>query len=277
MSQGSQSDVPTYGVVERLRAADRLDDVWTELKINGFAVIDSGLPDEFLGRLAKNLEEVYEIQKTEFLPYGDLTLTADADVARCLLSYRQEFLDLALCDVLMGLAERFLGSNFILVMQNGIINRPERPNYQSRYHRDLNYQHWVCSKPLAMNALFCIDDFTVENGATFVLQGTQHVSEFPSDCYVRSYEKQVIAPAGSFLVLDAMVYHRAGTNFSKFPRRAVNHVIGLPFIAQQVNIPSALSANRVVVPESESTLQYLGYRWAPADDVKSWREKHFLG
>lgn len=35
--------------------------------------------------------------------------------------------------------------------------------------RPVLYQHYVSSSPLAVKALFCVDDFTHENGSTFVL------------------------------------------------------------------------------------------------------------
>ena len=39
-------------------------------------------------------------------------------------------------------------------------------HHQSAFHRDLPYQHFTSSRPIAINALFCADEFTNENGAT---------------------------------------------------------------------------------------------------------------
>jgi len=62
--------------------------------------------------------------------------------------------------------------------------------------------------------------------------------EFPSDSYVRTHEIPLEAPAGSVVVLDGMTFHRAGVNSTKnFVRRAVNNVVGLPFMGQQIDIP----------------------------------------
>ena len=45
-----------------------------------------------------------------------------------------------------------------------------------------------------------------ENGATFVLPGTHHVTAFPPDRFVQKFETQIEAPSGSYIVLDAMLF-----------------------------------------------------------------------
>ena len=93
-------------------------------------------------------------------------------------------------------------------------------------------------RPLAISALLCIDPFRPSTGATTVLPGSHRVERFPSEAVTRKLEVAVEAPAGSFIVFDAMLFHRAGHNVSGAPRRAVNHVYGLPILAQQVSIAS---------------------------------------
>jgi ectoine hydroxylase-related dioxygenase (phytanoyl-CoA dioxygenase family) len=262
-----------YGVTERLSDGDPTDEAAAELRVNGYTVIPSALPDEFIRSLGVALDRTYARQVEEIGGEGVLHAMHDADIARCMLAYAPEFLQVATAPPLMKLAARALGKEFVLLMQNGIINRPERENYQAKWHRDLNYQHWTSSKSLAINALLCIDDFTFDNGATFVLPGTHQVSEFPSAAFARKFERQVQAPAGSFLILDAMLFHRAGVNRSNRPRRAVNHVIGRPFMAQQIDLPSALAGAGVEPPGDAAVRKYLGYRWSPARDVADWRRR----
>ena len=161
-------------------------------------------------------------------------------------------------------------------MQNGLINRSDKENFQAKWHRDLNYQHWTASKPLAINALFCIDEFTTDNGATFVLPGTQNVAAFPTEAFTERFEHQSSVPAGSFLILNAMLFHRAGINTSGRLRRAVNHVVGLPFMAQQIDIPSALERAGIEPPKDARLRKYLNYDWAPSRDAAEWRRKRLV-
>jgi ectoine hydroxylase-related dioxygenase (phytanoyl-CoA dioxygenase family) len=78
----------------------------------------------------------------------------------------------------------------------------------------------------------------------------------------------VDAKAGSFLVLDAMLYHRSGYNRSNAHRRGINHVIGRPMLAQQIDIPRLLQGRHCDDPLIRD---YLGYRWNPAASVNEWR------
>lgn len=265
-----------YGVTERLRQDDFIDEMVAELLINGYTILPSKLPPEFVESLKATLDHVYEKQVSEIGSETDLARINDADIVRCALSYDADFLKVAASEALLEFSQRLLGSEFILLMQNGIINRPDRNNPQAKWHRDLNYQHWTSSKPLAVNALFCVDDFTAENGATFVLPGTQHISEFPTDGFASKFETQLSVPAGSYLVLDAMLFHRAGINRSTSARRAINHVIGLPFMAQQVDIPSAIARSGATPPDDPQIKKYLNYLWTPSTDAVSWRRKRLV-
>jgi ectoine hydroxylase-related dioxygenase (phytanoyl-CoA dioxygenase family) len=269
----TQTQHGTHGVLVRLNADDVYDDVAAELRVNGYAVLESGFVPEFIEKLKAGLKRAYATQVSEIGGDDVLRRMSDTDIARCLLAYEPDFMAVATAPPLIELAKRVLGSEFVLIMQNGIINRPDRENYLAKWHRDLSYQHWTSSKPLAINALLCIDDFTVENGATFVLPGTHHVTAFPPDRFVQKFEKQIEAPAGSFLVLDAMLFHRGGINRSANVRRAINHVLGLPFMAQQIDIPSALASTGARMPEADAVKKYLGYRWSPAPDVTAWRSR----
>lgn len=268
------TDLPlTHGVTSRLDATDDIDERLAELAVNGYTVLDSQVPEDMLQRLSAGLDQTYAAQCAELGGEHVLREIQDTDVARCVLAYDRIFLEVATNARLLQLARRLFGSEFILTQQNGLLNRPDRQNYQVKWHRDLSYQHWTSTRPIAINALFCIDTFTSDNGATFVLPGTHHVAEFPTDAFVGRFETQVVAPRGSFLVLDAMLFHRAGINLSQGVRRAVNHLIGLPFMAQQIDMPRAIAALGKVAVEDEATRKYLGYRWSPAQDVMEWRTR----
>ncbi|PMS37505.1 phytanoyl-CoA dioxygenase PhyH [Trinickia symbiotica] len=263
----------THGVAMRLNEADLIDERLAELMVNGYTILDSGMPDAALVDLRARLDSVYSAQCVEMDGEDVLRSMHDTDVARCVVAYDAAFLQLATNNNLMQLARRLFGSDFILMQQNGILNRPDRDNYQAKWHRDLSYQHWVSTKPLAINALFCVDEFTNDNGATFVLPATHHVEAFPTNAFVSKFELQLTAPAGSYLILDAMLFHRAGINRSASVRRAVNHLIGLPFMAQQIDIPRAIASAQKIDVVDETTRKYLGYRWSPAADAVEWRRR----
>jgi ectoine hydroxylase-related dioxygenase (phytanoyl-CoA dioxygenase family) len=244
-----------------------------ELTRVGYTVLDSGVGASELEELRAKLPEVYARQAAE-LEAASLDASEDADVARCLLAYEDCFFRLATNPALLGFCERLFGESFVLLQQNGVINRPSRAHYQLRWHRDLPFQHWVASKPIAIAALFCLDEFNATTGGTYALPGSHGHEEFPSEAFVRRNQQVVTAPPGSFIVMDAMVFHRAGKNVSDDPRRAVNHLIGLPFLAQQIDIPQMLAGEHA---EDPFLARYLGYRWRPAASVEVWRSGRVNG
>jgi ectoine hydroxylase-related dioxygenase (phytanoyl-CoA dioxygenase family) len=158
----------------------------------------------------------------------------------------------------------------VLMQQNGVINPPRQPHTQLAYHRDLPYQHFVSSRPLAVSALLCLDPFRLDNGATTVIPASHKVEAFPSAEVAAHLDTPVTAEAGSFIVFDAMLFHRAGSNQSDRPRRAVNHVYAVPIIAQQLSLPDALGGRYADDP---TLAELLGYGVRPSTSVLQWRER----
>jgi len=260
--------VLTHGVLIRSHGGDAVDAIAEQLRFDGYALVPSALSAGELASLRARLDDVYARQVAELGGEEALARCSDVDVARAPLAYDDAFVSVASNHHLLAVVERMLGNQFVLIQQNGLLTRPATDNYQARWHRDLSYQHWVSSEPLAINALLALDEFTFESGATVVLPGSHHRPEFPSDEFVRRHERVLEAPAGTFLVLDGMLYHRAGRNVSARPRRAVNHVIGRPFLAQQFDFAGMLgdryAGDALLSP-------FLGYRWRPQADVIAWR------
>ena len=266
--------VQTYGVVQSdpspLMSASSVDAMVEQLLVRGLAVADCVLSEAEVADYNVRLDAVYRTQCDEIGGEQNLAAINDADIVRSPLAYDDTFLGLCCLPLIRDVVRRFLGDNVVLLMQNGVINRPDRLQFQTRWHRDLNYQHWVCSRPLALGALVTLEDFNEETGGTVFLTGSHKFPEFPSETLVKQFEEVVPAKAGSVLFFDAMTYHRAGVNRSDRVRRGVNHVIGVPLLAPQANIPALL--NRPA-PDDPWLAAYLGYRWTPMTSVTEWRRR----
>ena len=183
----------------------------------------------------------FDVTRARYMTsYGELLLRGadEHNTIRAPLTHGgQSFLELALNSRLHDALTRLISGKFILNQQNGIVNPPRETYNQAAWHRDLPYQHFVVSRPLAINALFCVDAFTRDNGATFVLPASHKSEALPSDDYIRACAVQVEAPAGTYILLDCMLFHAGGFNRSERPRRAVNHIYNIPYFKQQINIP----------------------------------------
>jgi ectoine hydroxylase-related dioxygenase (phytanoyl-CoA dioxygenase family) len=122
---------------------------------------------------------------------------------------------------------------------------------------------------LAITALLAIDEFSEETGGTHVIPFSHKSEVLPSDTYISSNNIVARASAGSALVFDSMLFHRAGTNSSQIIRRAVNHVYTTSIIKQNYDFPRALGRQEDLDP---LTARLLGYTSQVPLDDKAWRE-----
>ena len=267
----TKNTIPTkfYGVLHRSAATTSQDRSFEEFRNVGFTTLDSGLSSAEIKEIAAAFNETHKEYIQEFGEERLLKLDEYYSIRALLTKGGGIFLRLATNERLLKFVDRLIDGKYILNQQNGIINPPGHPYNQGAWHRDLPFQHYTSSAPLAVNALFCIDDFTAENGATFVLPASHKAPEFPSEDYLRRYATQIEASAGSFLVLDAMLFHSGGFNNSQLPRRAVNHLYTIPFFRQQIDFSTLISGKNL----SEDHRKLLGLDDAPCRSIEEYLNK----
>jgi len=240
-----------------------------EIRNLGYTLVESGLSDDELQLIREKIDRIYELQVAELGGEENLKLINDANISRCLAGYDDYFVGLAAHPRIVSITTRLLGEYFILMSQNGIVNNPADEHYQVTWHRDLNYQHFVSSRPLAISALICIDRFSEETGGTYLLPASHKSEAFPSAEYVARHQQSISAPPGSILIFDSMVFHRSGNNTSGKLRRAVNHIYTLPLIRQQISLPRMLQGK---FSDDPFLRKFLGYEAETGESVRQWRE-----
>ncbi len=258
---------PRYGV-KRQRTATAPQDVAAEaIDLHGWTV----LPPRHTAAELADLRRRFDAARAEQArTHGRdrLATMGEDSFLRLPLAVDDAFLALAADPCVLGVMERVFDGYFILMLQNGIFNPPgEAGRYIASWHRDLPYQHFVTSRPIAVNAMFCIDDFSADTGGTVILPSSQRREAMPSDALVERTAIQVGAPAGSVILFDAMMYHRAGANHSDRPRRGVNMVYSLAFLKQQFVIPEVLGDRFRDRPDLR---QLLGYDSNPPRSIYEW-------
>lgn len=240
-----------YGVVDRSVTQGASGAALEQLAILGYCVVPDVLMQDQLVATRTGLDEVYQ-QQVDEVGLELLTDIGELDTARCPLAYHERFLTLAQNQTIVEMAHAAIGGAYVILnQQNGVLNRPDQPHHQAAWHRDLPYQHFVSSRPLAVSALYCLDDFTAETGGTQVLPHTHRFEPMPSADYCDSFAVQIEAAAGSVILLDSMIYHRAGFNRSSGVRRAVNNVYSVPILRQQIDLSAVLS------PDADPSLRRL--------------------
>ena len=258
----------SYGIRERNEDASTVAAHVEQLKLLGYCVLDSGFSDDELEAFSRSFEDArarnIEAHGRDFLESID-----EQDTIRAPLSHDRTFLKIARHRDVLAIAEKLTGGLVVLNQQNGVINPANSEVYnQGYYHRDLPYQHFVSSRPLALNALFCLDDFTIENGATKVIPGSHKQEAFPLEQTIASTEVQVVARRGSYIILDCMTYHSGGQNRTAKDRRAVNNVYSIPFIKQQISLPALLGLD--FAAGDDELARFLGYGFDVPTSVRGY-------
>jgi ectoine hydroxylase-related dioxygenase (phytanoyl-CoA dioxygenase family) len=259
----------SYGVVERAQAQSTVAQWAERIRLAGYVVVPGGFSSADIADFSHRLDRVMDRQVEEF-GADRLAAIGDTLTARCPLVYDEAFVRLAAHPDVLALARELLGDYIVLMQQNGVINPAGQQHTQLSYHRDLPYQHFTSSRPLAISALFCIDPFRPETGATTVIPASHRMEAFPSDQVAAALDTAVTAEPGSFIVFDSMLFHRAGANRSDRPRRAVNQVYSVPVIAQQISLAEAMPSTYASDP---ALARLFGFEVAPARSVTAWRER----
>ncbi len=258
-----------YGSFSQVVCDNDADLYVEEIQNDGFAIIENALSEEEIRQYRERIDAVYKQQKHDF-GIEKLYSINEENVCRMPLKYDDYFINIATNKKVLEVVRKLLGDFFILNLQNAIINTPNEKHHQSSWHRDLPYQNYVISKPLSINALFCIDDFSVKTGGTIVVPYTHKAEILPSDRYIEKHAVTAIAKAGSVIVFDSMLFHKAGYNSSDIIRRAVNHQYQIPLLKQFYDFPKALKGK---FADDKFLADLLGYTsQVPLDDI-AWREE----
>jgi ectoine hydroxylase-related dioxygenase (phytanoyl-CoA dioxygenase family) len=125
-------------------------------------------------------------------------------------------------------------------------------------HTDQGYLPGPLMQPWVFNLCWCIDDFSVGNGATLIAPGS-HRAQGPLPAEASSRMIPAVAQAGSLIVLDGRLWHTNGVNTNGVSRAGIFAVYTLPWLMPQENW--SLSLNPSVRQFGSETLQTLfGFR-----------------
>ena len=258
----------SFGILNQTINADEIERHVEALTIDGFAVVENVLDEKELNTAKNKIENVYASQVAEF-SQEELASINELFMARLPLAYDDYFIGLLSKEPVISIVRKILGNYFILHLQNGIINMPKQEHHQSSWHRDIPYHDFIISKPLAISALFCLDDFNESTGGTLVIPFSHRLDRMPSEEYVESRAKQVVASKGSVIMFDSMLFHKAGYNSSDQVRRGINHMFTSAIMKQQINIPESLKGKF----NSDPFLKMLlGYESTVKESVFEWRK-----
>jgi ectoine hydroxylase-related dioxygenase (phytanoyl-CoA dioxygenase family) len=264
------TSVSTHAVLRRDSVSSEVERYVEEVRRIGVTVIPNAFTKDEMEYVRGRLHDIYAQQCEEIGGEANLHLINDANIVRSPLVYDDVFVRVAKHPMALAVARACLGDKISLASQVGILNKPGAKNYVENWHRELQYQHLTTSRPLAVQTLLTVDEFTKDNGATFFLHGTHLFENFPSDEFVRKWQTQIEAPAGSLIMFDCLLYHRSAPNRSDRERLAINNFYTLPILAQQIDLASSLGGRHA---DTDENRELFGYLWNPPRDALSWRRQ----
>ena len=262
--------IQSYGVTDAVPAGhdpDWLVAALEDLERVGFTLLADQVQGAQLADLRAALDRLLAAQTQRFGGAPALENIGEAGQARALCNEDPLFWELATLPRVNAVIERLLGPAAIVMQQNGVV-MPARAqgHQQQRWHRDLPYQSWVNSAPIAIGALCALDAFSAQSGGTAFLPASHRFGAFPSEEFIRRWEHGIEAPAGSVVLFDAMTFHRGGVNLGDAPRRAINTLFGVPLLAQQVALAAPPNASDLI-------LRRCGALYQPADSADDYRAR----
>lgn len=165
--------------------------------------------------------------------------------------------------------ETYFGGKFILNSFGGNILR-SGSSYANNIHRD--QRSFSNDLPLMLNTIVMLDDFTENNGATWILPCGHLWKEKPCCEVFDKIAIQTIAPAGSMLMFNSNMWHAAGENRTNKPRRSVTPMFCKPFIKPQFDYPRALGYDKGH-EYSDWLCQLLGYNARVPASFSEWYQR----
>jgi ectoine hydroxylase-related dioxygenase (phytanoyl-CoA dioxygenase family) len=94
-------------------------------------------------------------------------------------------------------------------------------------------------EPMGLSAIWAVDDFTDDNGATEVIPGSHTWGDEEPD-HSDERVRQITMPAGSAVVFVGTLLHRGGANRSEGTRLGITPQYCQPWIRQIENMPLAV-------------------------------------
>jgi ectoine hydroxylase-related dioxygenase (phytanoyl-CoA dioxygenase family) len=213
---------------------------------------DSNLVDEVRKELRPHFDQQGDKFSNDFNGYKTLRLSGILGISR--------------------MSARLIAHPLVMAVADQVL-RPHCDNYQigsctaieihpgekaQELHRDDDfYPIRIPDVEFQISAMWALDDFTLENGATCVVSGSQDLREV--SCVKQHHIEQAVMQKGSVLFYLGSTIHGGGANNSIAPRSGLINTYSLGWLRQEEN--QYLSVPREMADSyPESVRRLMGYQ-----------------
>ena len=186
-----------------------------EVETYGFTVLESVIDGAHARELADAVSAADARIGTDYVHQD-----AYARHVMNLLACDERFLALVDHPVVLDAIESVLGPDVILGSLNARILRPGDPDQP--FHSDIPAPFRKPGAPIMVQAVWMLDAFTADNGATRIVPGSHRADSIePPPGVDVSHWVAPTGPAGSVLLFNGQCWHGGGANHSDVIRRAL--------------------------------------------------------
>jgi ectoine hydroxylase-related dioxygenase (phytanoyl-CoA dioxygenase family) len=235
---------------------DDIETVAATLQSRGAVVIDELLPDNIVADLSADLRPEFDreghLYQNAF--NGHQTLRVGG-----VTKYSSHFPTLLLHPSVLAIADVILKPH-CEVYQVGSTTAIEilpGEDAQVLHADDACYPSHLLPFEAQISALWALDDFTIENGATRVVPREMGIKN-PEDAR-EEHVVQAVMPKGSVVIYLGSTIHGGGANRSAAPRKAVVNTYCLGWLRQEENQYLTLTKEEVAA-QSDEMRRMLGFQ-----------------
>jgi ectoine hydroxylase-related dioxygenase (phytanoyl-CoA dioxygenase family) len=206
-----------------------------ELEKDGLVVVPQVLGSNLVSTLILELEAAISEDATKYPDAFDAGM-----VHNCMVRGSQmgALLDNSIMNAYIDAA--FSNTSIIYAYQSSSL-QPKSENYGSRVHVDC--PRFVSGYYTNMGIMFALNDFTIENGATYYLPGSHKLENPPSEDEFYKHAKRACCKAGDMIILNARLVHAAGLNTTNQVRHALTMNLCRSYMRQRFDLPRLVPQN----------------------------------
>ena len=240
-----------------------------DLTEKGYIILKNKISKEWVEKLSKGINNAFiEHRESQIKNGNDITIGGVA--LHALLSddvfikFLDHLIELGFID---DLEKNYFKSNCILNSLSALNNLPNQPNFSSNIHRDLRFYSY--NLPTMVNCLLMVDDFTIENGATYLLPYSHLKEEKPTDKEFFNKSIQAVGNKGDLIVFDSNIWHSSAPNITSKGRRGIPITISRSFMKPLLDYPRALGYDKME-NFNPKLQQLLGYYSRVPSSLDEW-------
>jgi len=248
-----------------LKKTISVEEFEAQMEATGWFLFEDVVDPALVSELIVDLEQSYQIRRPIQIKNG-----VDANTegtAHHLLADGKSFVELLRRAFLDEYLKSFFGGNYILNAFGGNLNLKKHFTYASNVHRDV--RTYTREIKFLLNIIIMLDDFTLDNGATYLLGGSHLKKEKPSDEEFFSRAGRAVGKSGSIVFWDSNIWHAAGENKTDLPRRSLSLIYSQPFMKQQFDYPRVVGYE-AGASEPEIFRQIVGYNARVPASLEEW-------